>query len=73
MQMDNAMPCHDMTNAKADNDCNNCDCQHCLKMSVLPLQLITPSYSAFYVTPYAAKQDYLYQPEGIFQPPKQLS
>lgn len=74
---DTAMPCHDAADSESkdsNNGCNDCDCQHCAKMTALP-----PKTSAQYsdlassIRTITVQSVVSCQPEGVFQPPKQIS
>lgn len=81
MQMDdNAdsnmdMPCHQKAekDTKTKADCKGCSCMHCVKMSAMPEQPSAAGEVASSVQTFGTQSVHSCQPEGVFQPPKQLS
>lgn len=77
MQMDGGMdmPCHKA--AKSDSQdtasCDGCDCQHCVKISALSQHQSAEDFAVSGITVFTTQSIYSRQPEGVFQPPKQLS
>jgi hypothetical protein len=80
------MPCHQMaakTDAqqkqagkadKAGDECKQCDCMHCIKLSaVMPLDTVLKLQQRAVAEYTEIASTYLRMPEGLLQPPKIIS
>lgn len=54
-------------------DCSGCDCQHCVK--IVELSTNTPPYIKIMPSAisFLTESIYSHQPDGVFQPPKNIS
>ena len=77
MQMDAGMdmPCHETEDSenRSSDQCDGCDCQHCLQMSALPVQELKDPHGGFAVGILADQLLSSRQIKTRFRPPKHLS
>ena len=77
MQMDANMdmPCHETEDSedRSSDQCDGCDCQHCLQMNALPIQELKDHHGGVAVGILAGQLLSSRQTETPFRPPKHLS
>ncbi len=77
MQMDANMdmPCHETKDSedRSSEQCDDCDCQHCVQINALPLEELKDLHGGFAVGILADQLLSSRQIETLFRPPKHLS
>lgn len=76
MQMDDNMdmPCHKTEEQDQNSDqCDSCNCMHCVQMNALPLQESKDNYGKIAVGIPVGELFSSRQIETLFQPPKHIS
>lgn len=69
------MPCHETADNESQDaaGCDNCDCQHCVKVTPLPQNQAVTDIAVSGINPHATQHIISRQPEGVFQHPKHIS
>ena len=69
------MPCHQVSGSDQQpmGDCDNCDCQHCMNMGVLPTMTIVPDSNKSEREAAHKSFSFMQQSHVLFHPPKQTS
>lgn len=77
MQMDAGMdmPCHETKDSedRSSEQCDDCDCQHCVQINALPLEELKDHHGGSAVGILANQLLSSRQIETLFRPPKHLS
>ena len=75
MDADMDMPCHETEDPedRSSDQCDGCDCQHCLQMNALPLEELKDPHGGVDVGILADQLLSSRQIETHFRPPKHLS
>ena len=75
MNADMDMPCHETEDSEdqSSDQCNGCDCQHCVQINALPVQKSKDHYERVAIGIPADQLSPSRQIETPFQPPKHLS
>ncbi len=75
MDADMDMPCHETKDSEdqSSDQCNGCDCQHCVQINALPVQQSKDHYERVAIGILADQLSPPRQIETPFQPPKHLS
>jgi len=75
MDADMDMPCHETKDSEeqSSEQCDGCDCQHCVQMNTLPVQELKNHHGGFAVGTLADQILSSRQIETLFRPPKHFS
>lgn len=75
MDADMDMPCHETKDSEnqSSDQCNGCDCQHCVQMNALPVQELKNHYGGVAVGILPDQSLSSRQVETPFRPPKHHS
>ena len=75
MDADMDMPCHETKDSEdqSSDQCNGCDCQHCVQINALPVKQSKNHYERVAIGILADQLSPSRQIETLFQPPKHLS
>ncbi|MCY3625280.1 MAG: hypothetical protein OXH71_00235 [Candidatus Dadabacteria bacterium] len=75
MQMDADMPCHETEDSenRSSEQCDGCDCQHCVQINALPVEELKDHHEGAAVGILAGQLRSSRQIETHFRPPKHIS
>ena len=75
MDADMDMPCHETKDSedRSSEQCDGCDCQHCVQMNALPVEELKDRHEGIAVGILAGQLLSSCQIETLFRPPKHLS
>ena len=75
MDADMDMPCHETKDSedRSSEQCDGCDCQHCVQINALPFQESKDNHGKIAVGIPVGKLLFSRQIETPFQPPKHIS
>ena len=69
------MPCHETKDSedRSSDQCDGCDCQHCVQINALPVEELKNHHGGVAVGILAGQLLSSHQIETLFRPPKHLS